>query len=429
MKKLFENWRQKLKQLELLVYKKTLISLLIAVVLIGVIFFVVIDRLPFTEKNSINTIVCFGLSILSSIISAFLCSISLSIMEKKSHLNEQNIILGRLTEIDDKLKITQTDIVDVCTENKYDADSGFDNLYDSSKSSISVLIHGRSFIKRHKNAIISRFDKDGYETKCLFVDPDSKYLEMIARKTGHNVESLKEYINNSVATLKNGYINSNKSGGLEIYYMPLPPMQAVYVFDDKIIECKYYSSSEKGPGSFVVIYKNNGKRASIGYGFVEDCKKLMSEARCIFTGFIYSDDLFKEYLQVMLAKYNIDDFSSHQPDELMFISANRTTYNHYCSFLFSYRYYNSYGNYEKNKNFCISQFSKKSQMLGSSTQKMFFVVGLGGEPTNPREIKIIKYEKTCVFDEIKTIKTRKREEKEFFLKDFGYNPQKGKWES
>lgn len=423
------NWKKIASHIFLSYSKETYIFLAIVVILMFIIIIFVVK--PPELKPLIFTSIC---SILSSIIAAFICASIFTIKEKKYQINSQNTIGEKLSDIDkkiknigtalsdieSKMKTAPSDIIKVCPEKELDLEKGFDSKYNSSKKSISVLIHGRTFISTHKDSIISRFNKKGFETKFFFVDPDSRYLDMVARKTNRIVEELRRNINESVNTLIDEYQKSKKWGTLYVYYMELPPMQAVYIFDDQIIECKYYSSTKKGPFSYVIIHKNEGY---IGKGFTKDCKDLESESKCVFSHYIDSDNLFRDRcLKEKFNGFSIDDWPSNSVDGLKFVEAKKTDTKNKkeITLIFCYRYYKNKNEFKKDQNYCISQFKKKKEEIAKDSSKLYlFITGFGGEPENPWEIKIYQYGKDGNFADKKTIK--KGNKNKLILKDFGYN--------
>ncbi|MBO7082503.1 MAG: hypothetical protein J6W30_01515 [Bacteroidales bacterium] len=410
-----KKWKKIAEKLDLDNYQ---IKLILAAILITVVVLFLPEDIKTDSKWGVPLI-----SFLTSIIAALICTASLNIYEKKrkNRYDESNTLNKTLEEINDKLAIMPTDIKQVSTEEEYDAINGFNYQFENSKKATSVLIHGRTFIRKHKKAIISRFNKDGFVSKWFFVNPNSEFLKLIKEKTGQKTDSIKEHIETNVNILIDEYRNSDRLGALEIYYMNLPPMQAVYIFDDTIIECKYYSSTVKGPCSYVVIYKNKGNKTGIGGGFVDDCIKIEMESKCVFSSYVDSDGLFMTYLKGIMDGFSITEWRNNQPDKLEFITATSNNDN---SIQFSYRYYKDDADYDRNLDFCISQF-KKIALQNDENSKLFFITGIGGGASCPSRINISQFGKGNVF--IPKSSKRTSRIKAVYLKDFGYNHKTGAW--
>lgn len=410
-----KKWKTIAEKLDLDKYQIKLILAALIIAFLLSLFFIIVK----TERQWFVPLT----SILTSIIAALICTASLNIYEKKSKIkyDDQNTLTKTLEEINNKLAILPSDIKQVCTEEVFNSINGFSNQFENSKKSTSVLIHGRTFIRKHRKAIVSRFNKTGFVSKWFFVDPDSVFLEMVSKRTRQPIDSIKDNIKSNTNTLIEEYRNSEKLGALEIFYMKLPPMQAVYIFDDIIVECKYYSSTVKGPCSYVMIYNNKGNKGSIGGGFVDDCTKIETESKCIFSSYLDSDNQFKMYLKKIMGGFDITEWHNNQPDELMFITA-KSNNNH--SILFTYRYYEDDSDFDRNRDFCISQFKKK-ESRNDEGLRLFFIVGIGGGASNPSRINIYQFER----DRILIPKSSKRSSriKKIYLKDFGYNHKTNTW--
>lgn len=410
-----KKWKKVAKKLDLDNYQ---IKLILAAIVIAVIALLLPDNVKADLKWGVPII-----SFLTSIFAALICTASLNIYEKKSKnkYDEMSALNKALEEINNKLAIMPTDIKQVCTEEEYDAINGFNYQFENSKKSTSVLIHGRTFVRKHRKAIISRFNKDGFVSKWFFVNPESAFLELIKKKTGQQIDSIKEHIEHNVNILIEEYRNSDRLGALEIFYMNLPPMQAVYIFDETIIECKYYSSTIKGPCSYVVIYNNKGNKAGIGGGFVDDCIKIEMESKCVFSSYVDSDYQFMTYLKGIMDGLSITEWHNNQPDKLEFITA--TSKNDH-TILFGYRYYKDDADYDRNLDFCISQFKKK-ELQNDGHLRLFFITGIGGGASCPSRINIFQYGKGNVF--VPKSSKRASRIKAIYLKDFGYNHKTDTW--
>ena len=270
------SWKHIAKHNDLRKFQRGLIIAAL-LVLIGIIILFAY----FSEQLWFNT----AISLLTSVFAALICTATLSFYEKKNQLNygDPYGITDSLTDIADKLALMDTDIREVCTESEFNARIGFDSLYTSSKKATSIFLVGRNLFKKHKASILSRFDKKGYVSRWLFVDPDSKYVEIISKKTNQPVNDIKSMIRENVRTLLDGYNMSSQKGSLEVYYMKFPPMQAVYVFDNAIYEFKYYSSSNQIPDNYVLIYDRGNKTKCIGKSLLEDSKRVIKESKLVYS--------------------------------------------------------------------------------------------------------------------------------------------------
>ena len=393
------------------------------------------------------------ISILTSIFAALCCAISLEYYEKRKKQIFDSDLENRLENIEKKLSIDNKEGIGAFREDIVDVRDGLeridhtlpllssgilkaglessfkgdiDTYYKESDNATSVLIHGNSFINNHKDAIISRFNKPDSVSKWFFLNPDSDYLSLVAKRTKKNSsEDVKKLIIEKVNLLKDEYENSNKSGILEIFYMDNPPMQAVYVFDQIVIECKYYSSNEKGAGNYMIFYEKNNVDKKIGNGFADDCNKLEKESICSFSSRYYnSDQDFNKYLiQNNKTICGALVTSMNNYDSLSFVPIkNKGKIVMY----FCYRYYHNTAQYQNNNNFYKYQFKKKTEELkvsanGKEVPRLFFIVGIGGSSSSPRTIKRMRYDYPDKFIQIQN------EGFSLALRSFGYNSKREMW--
>lgn len=410
---------QKVKRLQLNVFQ----IIFIAAALLDLIFIILIVVYKNTSWSWYSPL----LSILCSLMATFICTATISVYEKKKILDSNIPIDNILNDINNKLALQPTGVKNVCTENRFKEDNGFQNRYEISKNAISVLIHGHTHINDNKDVIASRFNKKGFVSKWFLLNPDSESLEMISKKTNSTKELIQERIKGSKDLLIQLYENSSQMGTLEIFYMSLLPMQAVYIFDDAIIECKYYSSIEKGPGNYILVYENNGNNKSIGHSFVDDCTRIEKESKCIFTSCYNKTDMqFKECLQGK-TKISIVEWLDNKHDKLAFLSVNN---NGMCIFEFGYRYYKNDVDFRRNKSFYYYQFRKEAENLQErdANIKLFFITGIGGKPNNPRAIIIYQYKYSIDSSKDEFVPNPEGcSIKELTLKSFGFNTESNTW--
>lgn len=370
------------------------------VLFIGALVLIIVCFIVYYQLQDDSSLI---ISILSSIIAALLCSAIINIYEirrkdmidndEKKELNQKLTEIKNAVTIFSNKSIVDSGIKNICTEDQFNVDNGFDNLYLESKISISILIHGRSFVTKHKDAIISRFNKEGFETKWFFVDPDNEFVDITSKKTGRSSADIKELIKHNTQLLIDEYMKSSKLGTLEIFYLKFPPMQAVYIYDTSIIECKYFSSSNKQTSNYVVLYNydkkepKNGSR-SIGNGFYHDYLSMEKESKCVFSSYVHTDKEFKKYLK---EKFSSSDFYSQDwetvhdaYDTLDFIYVH----NRKRKIVIGYRYFKDNSCYERNSSFCHAQFAHKSEQMA---EELFFVMGFDGSCHEPKTIVISKF--------------------------------------
>lgn len=357
-------------------------------ILAACIFAIIVFLISFLgeQSNPWNTPL---ISIFSSVVAAFLCAASITFYEKRSKLEFDNTIEDKINEINDKLSLMPSGIQKTCEEDTFKKD--FNLLYKESLNSTSILISGKDFFDKHKKSIISRFDKNTFTTKWFFMDPESEHLKMISAKTSRTQDELKDIINENVRFLKSSFENSKKMGTLEIYFMKLLPMQAIYIFDDVIVECKYFSSSEKLPSNHLIIYKNDGNPESLGYSFVDDSSRIEKESKCIFTSCYFEND--KQFVNYLKGKMPYaSEWGENNYEEIMFASAvkedEKTVFMY-----FGCRYYDNQPEYDRNKKMILAQFKKKEEELRGcgDTTPLIFIAGIGRSPTHPRTVRKFRY--------------------------------------
>ena len=418
-----QEFEKLIDDLGLRTYKRGLWIAAVIVFIAGGLFIWIAD----SKWDAYNPII----SVIASIFAAICCTLSLNIYEQKKKDQYNRNLSGRLDNIENKLSVLPSGIKKATLESNITKE--ITALYRESESATSVLIHGKSFINDHKEAIVSRFNKPGSVSKWFFLNPESEYVSLVVKRTQkNNSEEIKRFIIDKVHYLKEEYENSKKLGILEIYYLNTPPMQAVYVFDHTVVECKYYSSNEKGSGSHIIVYEKNNEENSIGHGLADDCIRLEKEAICVFSSrYFESDQKFNEYLGKKAALKsllgsNYPNFSSmmNNYESLYFVPV----YNHdEIVLFFCYRFYQEEGEYNKNRNFYKRQFAKKAIELRDKADpqvveapRLFFIKGVGGSASAPRSLKIIRY----VYPDSFEINSRGNQ---MTLKNFGYDPEHGKW--
>ena len=412
---------QKLEQavddLSLKAYKRGLWAAAIIVFVIGGLFIWFGEP----EWKAYNPVI----SVLASVFAAICCTISLNIYEKKKKNIIDRNLNGRLNTIENKLSVTDDNglgtiiknelnaksgdiserlfsiekklsllpagVKKICSETDFNKENGFDELYKNSNNAMSVLVYGKKFIELHFHAIVSRFEKAGSVSKWFLIDPDSDFLGMISKKTGRTETQIKGYINENVKLLIDKYESSSKLGELEIYYMCLPPMEAVYVFDDTIVECKYYSSMLQVTGNHVIVYENNNDKTSIGNSFVADCSRLEKESKCIFTSHYYVND--KQFMSFLKGKmpyasgWRENDFK-----KIGFASAYKENGNDIFMH-FGCRYYDRQSEFDRNKKMLLAQYKEEEEELRryGETMPLVFIAGIGDSPNHPRTIRKFRY--------------------------------------
>lgn len=396
MKNQKNDTSSKIKKLYLSNFQLVLFVLVLVLIIVCVILF-------YQMKHDDYSLLSLSISILSSVIAALLCSAIINVYEmrrkdevdneeKKELTNNFRMIKDAIDVVANK-SIINSGIKNICSEDQFNANEDFNTLYRESKTSISILIHGRSFVTKHKDAIISRFDKEDFETKWFFVDPDNEFIDIVSKKTERSSAEIKKLIKNNTHLLIDEYNKSSKQGTLEIYYLKFPPMQAVYIFDTSIVECKYFSSSIKQTSNYVVLYSYDKKEPknearSIGNGFYHDYLCMEKESKCVFSSYVNTDKEFKKYLQ---GKFSSSDFISDDwetvhddPNSLDFI----TVKNRNKIITIGYRYFKDRSCRERNSSFCHAQFMKKSESI---EDQLFFIMGFEGSCHEPKNIVISKF--------------------------------------
>lgn len=408
----------KLKELVITRYQLVLFIIMLVLVLVCVILY-------YHMKDGGFDTLSLCISVFSSIIAALFCTATINIHEMKRKNEIDNVeklelennyaaIINTIKNISNK-SIIDSGVQKICTEDEFRND--FDALYKKSKTSISILIHGRSFLKKHKNSIMYRFNKRGFETKWFFLDPENSFVDILSRKTDRNSENIKELIKNNTKLLIDEYINSEQLGTLEIYYLKLPPMQAVYIFDTSVVECKYFSSLYKQPSNYVILYNYDRNEAktepkSIGNGYYQDYMNMEKESNCVFSSYIHTDRKFKKYLKVKFSDFTSNDWEKdhNNPNTLDFISVQYGNK----SILIGYRYFQDDFVQEQNKNFCLDRFREKAS---NSADTLFFIMGKDGTSDAPKHLVLFKYDKN-VFPMIMAKTGKSLEKFKFKITDF-----------
>ena len=383
-------------------------------------------------------------SLMINLFSAILCAILVDCFLKKIETNGNNrnkekfneftnnlaenykLIDNNLTKLNSKLTLLPSGIIEVCKEDVFNSNNGYNKLFNNSTTAICILNHGNRFYEKHHVAIYSRFDKKGFSTRCFFLEPkvDNDSIKVLSYRTNTTPEALASYINTNIQNLIDAYSSSSKEGSLEIFCMKSIPMQAIFVFDKHLIECKYYSSKEKGDFENIILHdRMNSNKNSISAGFVRDCKCIENESVCIYSSYVEQDNSFKKYLGKILSCINNTTFGENTSSEISIVNLVLSFNGSVHSLNIGYRYYKDENVRETNRSFCITQYTNSYQKSYNSTP-FFFICGIDGNPENPSRIIIQMYNNSSREFIVKSDLKSGQKPK---LRDFGYDRSSGQF--
>jgi hypothetical protein len=208
---------------------------------------------------------------LSDISSAFLASGLLSMLFKVLEEREFQRNLRHMLGVHDSIE--ERGLVRILPEVQA---FNFAELIEDADSLAVVMNDGQRWIGNHSVALQARFSKDS-TTEFFSVDPDSSFIESLARKTGGTAAELKLKIEKAWLLLEDAYEKSTKKGRLKIYKLKTFPTKTIFLTEKLLIETPYQTASGRAQIP-VFAYEKNARNDSI-YEFVSrDIESVRKEA-------------------------------------------------------------------------------------------------------------------------------------------------------
>ena len=160
--------------------------------------------------------------------SALLVGGLISLLFRSFQERESDKTLRRLMRIHDS--VDELGLVEIVAQHQ---GYNFTGIIEMSDHLTIVMNDGLRWIGNNTVALRIRFGKDGL-TELFTVDPDSPFVESLARKTSVSTEDLKKKIHDTWRRLEETYNDSTKQGKLKIYRLKTYPTRSIFQTEDRI---------------------------------------------------------------------------------------------------------------------------------------------------------------------------------------------------
>jgi hypothetical protein len=177
------------------------------------------------------------------------------------------------------------DSVDMCGLKEVLLDSknyNFSQFLERSAEIQIVMNDGQRWVGNYSVELEKRFSRKG-STTFYIVDPQGKFLEALAQKTGLSAEELRKKIDGMETALKAAYARSTKVGTLEVFHLKNYPTQSVFASEDTILLTPYQIASGRRVIPLFVYADNNDERC-YARDVKNDLKSVRAESTLAFKG-------------------------------------------------------------------------------------------------------------------------------------------------
>jgi hypothetical protein len=169
--------------------------------------------------------------------SALLVGGLISLLFRSFQERESDKTLRRLMRIHDS--VDELGLVEIVAQHQ---GYNFTGIIEMSDHLTIVMNDGLRWIGNNTVALRIRFGKDGL-TELFTVDPDSPFVESLARKTSVSTEDLKKKIHDTWRRLEETYNDSTKQGKLKIYRLKTYPTRSIFQTEELVVETPYQTAS------------------------------------------------------------------------------------------------------------------------------------------------------------------------------------------
>lgn len=209
---------------------------------------------------------------LSELSSALLVGGLLSLLLKVFQDKESHSTLRRLLRIHDS--VDELGLVEILPEVQ---GFNFTEMVESSDSLAIVMNDGLRWIGNNTTALSGRFGKSA-TTEFFFVDPESPFVEILAKKVSCEPDDLRRKIRDSWQRIEDAYNVSAKKSGFTIYAITTFPTKSIFLTEDLLVETPYQTAAGRAKIPLYVYRKV--ARSDSPYAFAtNDLKQLRAEAR------------------------------------------------------------------------------------------------------------------------------------------------------
>jgi|JI10StandDraft_1071094.scaffolds.fasta_scaffold09793_5 hypothetical protein len=144
-----------------------------------------------------------------------------------------------------------------------------------------VMNDGQRWVGTYSPELAKRFSRKG-TTIFYTVDPQGKFVESLAQKTGVTPDELKRKIEATENALKVEYERSTKMGDLEIYHIKNFPTQTLFASEDYVLSTPYRTAK----GRTVIplfVYEDNRDERCYARDVKSDLRHVREESKLAFT--------------------------------------------------------------------------------------------------------------------------------------------------
>ena len=213
---------------------------------------------------------------LSQVASAFLVGGTLSLLYKIFLSKESARRLNRLLGI--HYSVIDSGLINYAHDSR---DYDFRPILKDPGLLSVVLNDGRRWVTIHHDELVERFGNLGHDTDFFTIDPDSVFVDVLAKKTSVSTQELKNKISETVSVLTDCLSNSLKKSRLRIYSMANFPTHSVFLTDKRLVLTPYQISSGRRRVP-LYVYGGSNNRATRLRDKLDDIEKLRAESKLIF---------------------------------------------------------------------------------------------------------------------------------------------------
>lgn len=211
---------------------------------------------------------------LSELSSALLVGGLISLLYKAFQDKESESTLRRLLRIHDS--VDELGLVEILPEVQ---GFNFTEIVEDADSLSIVMNDGLRWIGNNTISLSKRFGKKT-TTEFFTVDPDSPFIETLAKKVSCAPEDLRRKIKDSWQRAEDAYNLSEKKSGFVIYAIETFPTKSVFLTEDQLVETPYQTAAGRAKIP-LYLYKKVARTDSPYHFTANDIEQLRSEAKKI----------------------------------------------------------------------------------------------------------------------------------------------------
>lgn len=249
--------------------KKNNLIIALILVVIGLALLLLQAKMPQTEE--------FWRSVIGNAASAILICGVLGLLQETISKRDHTKELRELFCISSAIK--DSGLVNIMIDSQL---YNYSDLLSTSDVFYAILNDGRGWVTRYDTQLIHRFSTKTKATELFLVDPEGKFADALAQKTGRSLESLQGKIQETLSLLSELYLQrSSREGTLRIYLLKNYPTQSIFYTDTIIITTSYQTSSGRNTVP-LFEYKYDKSSTNIAKDLYHDLDQVREESKLIF---------------------------------------------------------------------------------------------------------------------------------------------------